>query len=143
MARIKLTPPDHFSFSTTIPVRITDINYGNHLGNDAVLSILHEARMQYLISLGYTELAFAGIGLIMSDVAIEFKLEAFYGDTLKAYVTTGEINKVGFDIYYKLERCSNNAVVALAKTGMVCFHYDTRKVVAVPEEAVKKMSSQL
>jgi acyl-CoA thioester hydrolase len=142
MARIKLTLPEHFAFSTLIPIRITDINYGNHLGNDAVLSILHEARMQYLKSLGYTELAFAGIGMIMSDVGIEFKAEAFYGDVLKAYVTTGEISTIGFDLYYKLVRSEDEAVVALAKTGMICFDYDKRKVTAVPKEAIEKLTTK-
>ena len=140
MARIKLTLPDQFSFSTLIPVRITDINYGNHLANDAVLSILHEARMQFLKSIGYTELSFGGVGLIMSDVAIEFKAEAFYGDTLKAYVTAGEISKVGFELYYELVRSEDDKIVALAKTGMICFDYSKRKVAAVPEEAVEKLS---
>ena len=46
MARIKLEMPEQFMGSFQVPVRITDINYGNHLGNDAFVSILHEARMQ-------------------------------------------------------------------------------------------------
>ena len=140
MARIKLSLPGTFNFSTQILVRISDINYGNHVGNDAILSIIHEARMQYLNSVGFTELQFAGVGLIMSDVAIEFKAEAFYGDVLKASVTAGDFSKVGFDLYYKLERSSDNAVVAVAKTGMVCFDYEKRKVVAVPIAAVRKLS---
>jgi len=141
MARIKLIAPTSFSFSTQIPVRITDLNYGNHLGNDSVLSILHEARMQYLQSLGYTELSFAGIGLIMSDVAIEFKAEAFYGDLLKAYVTAGEISRVGFDLYYKLVKSQNEEVVAIAKTGMICFNYERKKVTTLPVEASEKLSN--
>jgi acyl-CoA thioester hydrolase len=140
MARIKLTIPSSFSFSTQIPVRITDLNYGNHLANDAVLSILHEARMQYLKSLGYTELAFAGAGLIMSDVAIEFKAEAFYGDILKAFVTTEETSRAGFDLYYKLVKNDSEEVVAIAKTGMICFDYERRKVTSLPAEAVEKLS---
>lgn len=140
MARIKLAMPAKFSFSTLIPIRITDINYGNHLGNDSVLSLLHEARMQYLKSLGYTELSFAGIGLIMSDVGIEFKAEAFYGDTVKVHVTTGDIGRVGFDLYYKVVQSENETIIALAKTGMICFDYEKRKVAAVPEEAVRKLS---
>src|SRR5215204_6844433 len=115
MARIKLELPAYFSFSTFIPIRITDLNYGNHLGNDAVLSILHEARMQYLQSIGYTELSFAGLGLIMSDVAIEFKAEAFYGETLKSYITAGEVTKVGFDVFYKLVKGEKESLVAIAK----------------------------
>src|SRR5688572_28567474 len=102
MARIKLTLPSSFSFSTQLPVRITDLNYGNHVGNDAILSLIHEARMQYLKNKGYTELNLAGVGLIMSDVAIEFKAEAFYGDVLRAYVAASEFGRVGFELYYKL-----------------------------------------
>ena len=139
MARIKLTLPSNFSFSTLIPIRITDLNYGNHVGNDAILSILHEARVQYLRSFDLAELKFAGVGLIMSDVGIEFKAEAFYGDVLKAYVTANAFSKIGFDLYYKLVRGEPEEVVALAKTGMLCFDYDKRKIVAVPEKAVRTM----
>ena len=139
MARIKLTLPSNFSFSTLIPIRITDLNYGNHVGNDAILSILHEARVQYLRSFDLAELKFAGVGLIMSDVGIEFKAEAFYGDVLKAYVTANAFSKIGFDLYYKLVRGEPEEVVALAKTGMLCFDYDKRKIVAVPEQAVRTM----
>jgi hypothetical protein len=39
MARVKIDLPDKFIFKTEIPIRINDINYGGHLGNDAVLSI--------------------------------------------------------------------------------------------------------
>jgi YbgC/YbaW family acyl-CoA thioester hydrolase len=141
MARIKLTLPQIFSFSTLIPVRITDVNYGNHVGNDAILSLLHEARMQYLKNAGYTELEFAGVGLIMSDVAIEFKAEAFYGDILKAYITADDFSKVGFDLYYKLVKGEAETVVAFAKTGMICFNYDKKKVTSVPKEAYEKLNS--
>jgi acyl-CoA thioester hydrolase len=140
MARIKLTLPSTFSFSTLIPVRITDLNYGNHVGNDAVLSLIHEARMQYLVSKGYTELELAGVGLIMSDAAIEFKAEAFYGDVLKAYVTAGDFSKVGFDLYYKLVKGEEETIVAVAKTGMICFDYQKRSVTAVPKEAVSRLA---
>lgn len=138
MTRVKLTLPENFPFSTKLPVRITDINYGGHVGNDAVLSLLHEARMQYLQSMGYTELQFAGVGLIMADAVIEFKGEAFYGDVLKAYVAAGDFSRIGFDLYYKLVK-ENETLVALAKTGMVCFDYEKRKVASVPQEAIEKL----
>ena len=90
MGRIKLTMPEKFSFSCQIPVRITDINYGGHAGNDTILSLIHEARMQFLGHFGYTEMNVAGSGLIMSDVGIEFKKELFYGDQVIASVIAGE-----------------------------------------------------
>ena len=141
MARIKIETPDNFSFITYIPIRITDLNYGGHVGNDIVLSIIHEARVQFLNHHGYKELNFEGVGLIMSDVAIEFKNEIFYGDKIKAFVTTGEFSKVGFDIFYKLEKevSKKNILVAIAKTGMVCYDYQLKKIVSVPGGAVEKL----
>lgn len=141
MARIKLSLPESFSFSTTLPVRITDLNYGGHVGNDTILSLLHEARMQYLQSMGFSELDFAGVSLIMADVVIEFKAELFYGDALKAYVTAGEWSRVGFELYYELlvEKEGKEVTIAAAKTGMVCFDYGSRKVVALPQAAIDKM----
>ncbi len=134
MARIKIILPEHFKFSTTISIRITDLNYGGHVGNDTVLTLLHEARMQFLGHFNYTELEFGITSLIMSDVGIEFKSELFYGDLVKAYVTATDFGKVGFDIYYKLVNEKNERVVAVAKTGMVCYNYKNKKVVAIPEE---------
>lgn len=139
MARVKLELPESFSFSTVIPVRITDVNYGGHVGNDAVLSLIHEARQQYLRSLGYSEMDAGGASVIMSDVAIEFKSELFYGDALKVYVAAGEITRVAFELYYRLVKNKDQAVVAFAKTGMVCFDYGKKKITAVPEELVRKL----
>ena len=148
MARIKIQLPEHFSFSCNIPVRITDINYGGHAGNDTILSLIHEARMQFLQSLGYTEMQFAGVGMIMSDVAIEFKSELFYGDTVIASVAVADISKIGFDLVYKLETFRSNSnqdrderkiMVAAAKTGMICYDYDKKKMVTIPGEARQKM----
>jgi acyl-CoA thioester hydrolase len=97
--------------------------------------------MQYLQSIGLTELSFAGVGLIMSDVAIEFKGEGFYGDVITAQVAAGDFTRIGFDLYYQLTKQTEGkeVPVAYAKTGMVCFDYQNRKVAPVPEEARKLM----
>lgn len=143
MGRIKIQLPEQFSFSCELPVRITDINYGGHAGNDTILTLVHEARMQYLASLGYTEMNLAGAGLIMADAGIEFKKELFYGDRLIAYVSAGSFSKIGFSLYYKLEKINadGRAVVAIVKTGMICYDYARKKIVAVPEEALRLMQA--
>jgi len=128
--------PEHFSFTTEIPVRITDLNYGAHVGNDTILSLIHEARMQWLTKLGYTsELNIEGIGLIMADAGIEFKSELFYGEKIFASVAVAGLTKIGFDVYYKLEKGNSvdRSLIALAKTGMLCFDYQKRKLVSVPD----------
>jgi acyl-CoA thioesterase FadM len=145
MSRIKIHFPSDFYFCTTIPVRITDLNYGGHVGNDTILSIIHEARVQFLNPLGYEELNIGGVGIIMSDVAIEFKSELFYGDVIKAYVTAGEVTGAAFDLYYKLEKESNQdrAIIAIAKTGMVCYDYNKKKIVAIPAEVKSRLKKEI
>lgn len=141
MSRIKIAFPETVSFTATIPVRITDLNYGNHVGNDAVLSIMHEARVQFLSHNGYAELNCGGVGLIMSDVGIEFKKEIFYGDVLAVQIAAVNFSTVGFDLFYRILN-KENVVVALAKTGMICYNYDVKKIAAVPAEVKTKLSGE-
>ena len=84
---------------------------------------------------------FAGTGMIMADVAIEFKSELFYGDVVIAFVTAGEVSKIGFELLYKLEKEAGGKkiLVAKAKTGMICYDYEKKKIVAVPEEGKQKL----
>ena len=143
MARIKVNLPEFFPFNTSIPVRITDLNYGAHVGNDTVLSFIHEARVRFLKSFGYSELNLEGVGLIMSDVSIEFKKEIFYGDEINVAVAAMDFSRVGVDLVYKLEKPANPAatLLALAKTGMVCYNYSLKKVSGLPDAVKEKLSA--
>lgn len=134
MARIKLDLPEKFDFSTEIAVRISDINYGGHLGHDSVLSLTHEARLRLLRKYDFTEIDIDGSGLIISDVAIVYKSEAFYGETLKIEVATSDFSKYGCDFIYKITEKETGREIARAKTGIVFFDYENRKVAPVPEK---------
>jgi acyl-CoA thioesterase FadM len=144
MARLKLEIPENIIATVTIPVRITDINYGNHLGNDAFVSIIHEARMQWLQQYGYTELNIEGAGLILADLVLEFKSESFYGDYIEIAIAAGEISKVSFELYYHLctKRNDKTIILALAKTGMVCYDYTAKKVIVIPEKLQAILAKQ-
>lgn len=132
MSRTNLDLPDKFLFETAIPIRITDVNYGGHVGNDTVLTLLHEARMQFLNHYHFSEMSFGGASLIMSDVTIEFKKEMFYADAIKVFVTFSNFSKIGFDVFYKIVR-NKEEIIAVAKTGMVCYDYELKKIVRVPQ----------
>lgn len=136
MGRVKLLIPEHKIFSTEVAVRITDINYGNHVGNDAFVRLIHEARVQWLAKENYTELNIEGASLIMADLAVEYKGESFYGDILKIDIAVGEISRAGFELYYQIHvnRNENSILIAKAKTGMVCYNYVEKKVCALPEK---------
>ncbi len=133
MSRVKIELPDKFIFTTEIPIRISDINYGGHLGNDAVLAIAHEARLRFLKHHNFTELNIDGAGIIMTDAAVQYKAEAFYGDVLSVEIAVTDFTRAGCDFIYRLTNKNNNTVVAIVKTGIVFYDYGNKKVVSVPE----------
>lgn len=134
MNRVKPGLPKEFSYYTTIPIRISDINYGGHVGNDTVLTLIHEARVQFLAHHQFSEMDFGGVGLIMRDAAIEFKKEIFYGDVITVYVALSNFSKISFDVNYEMVNTVGH-IIAIAKTGMICYDYKLKKIVSVPEKA--------
>jgi len=140
MARIKLVMPEKYIFTTTIPVRITDLNYGNHLANDALLSIIHEARVQFLGDLGYSELDVDGVGIIMGDVVIIYKTQAYYGDILQIEIAVADFSRKSCDFYYRITQ-SDNKIVALAKTAIIFYDYQAAKPAPVPHAFINKITA--
>jgi acyl-CoA thioesterase FadM len=138
MARVKLQLPTNFLFRTEIPIRISDINYGGHLGNDAVLSIVHEARIQFLQHLGYSELDIEGTGIMMTDAIIVYSSEGFYGDVLIVEVGTTDFQLTQCDVVFRLTNTTTKKEVARVKTGIAFFNKQTRKISAVPDAFRKK-----
>ncbi|HZZ75767.1 MAG TPA: thioesterase family protein [Puia sp.] len=142
MARIKIDLPETFSFSTSLTVRITDLNYGGHVGNDSVLSFVHEARVRYLQALGYTEMNLEGVSLILADAALIFRNEIYYGDDLLISVQAVEFSRLGFDLIYKIEKKMADQpmiVVAIIKTTMAGFDYERKKLMSLPEKVINKL----
>lgn len=139
MARIKIDMPENYIFSTEMAVRISDINYGGHLGNEAVLSLIHEARIRFLNQYHYSELNIEGSAIIMTDSAIVYKAEGFHSDTIQIDIAVGDYSKFGCDIYYLLSNKKTAVEVAHAKTGVVFFDYEERKVQPIPAGFIDKV----
>lgn len=140
MTRIKLSVPEKSHFSTIIALRISDINYGGHLGNDAVLSLAHEARMQFLAHYGWKELDVEGCGLIQSDTGIVYKSEGYYGDQIQVEISIYDMHRCGFDMFYLMKNLTTNKVLAHVKTGMISYDYDHAKVMSLPESFKEKFT---
>ena len=134
MPRVKIELPAAWTFRTEIPVRITDVNYGQHVGNDTMLAFIQEARVQWLRALGYpSELLATPVGLILVDLAVRMKSEAAYGDRLEVQLAVSEWSKVGFELVYLLTKAGDGGEVARATTGFVFFDYTARKLAPPPE----------
>ncbi|MGI9533758.1 MAG: acyl-CoA thioesterase [Thermodesulfobacteriota bacterium] len=141
MARIKVKLPDKFIFTTEIPLRISDINYGGHLGHDIFLPITHEVRIQFLAKMGYSEMNLGGFGIVISGVVIEYIKEAFYGDDLIVNLAVDKFHKYGFDIIYQLVNKKDNAEIGRVITAIVLFDYSIRKVARLPGQVIENINN--
>jgi acyl-CoA thioesterase FadM len=133
MARIKLSLPEAFDFSTTLTVRVTDINYGGHLGNDALMGLIHEGRVRFFNHHGYTEFNAAGSSIIMVDAALVFTSEAFAGERVLIEVAACDPSRSTFDMYYRVTEEETGREVARAKTGVAFYDYEKKRLVKMPE----------
>ncbi|WP_221798360.1 acyl-CoA thioesterase [Oceanobacter mangrovi] len=132
MARVKLELPETLDFSVDLDIRVSDINYGNHLGNDRMVSLLHEARLRYLRHFDFAELDIDGLGLMVTDLVVVFRAESFIGEVLTFDIGLTDFNKYGCDVVYRVSNKDNGKLVAEAKTGIVFFDYGARKLGRIP-----------
>ncbi|TFU99938.1 thioesterase, partial [Bacillus stratosphericus] len=100
-------------------VQIGDINYGGHLSNDAALRLCHECRLRRLVLHGFSELDAGGVGLIMTDAAVE--------------MGAADVGRSGFALLYHISRESDGSSIAKVQTGTACFDYAAQKVCRLPE----------
>lgn len=133
MGRLKLELPDRFGFSTELTVRVGDINYGQHLGNDAVLAFAHEARVCWLRDKGFCESNAGGAAMIMLDAVVVYRSQAKLGDVLRIEVAAGEIGPAGCDVFYRMTQSATGAEVARVKTGLAFFDYAANRVARTPD----------
>jgi len=138
MGRVRIKLPETYHTEFPLRVRINDINYGQHLGNDAVLSMMHDIRCQLYESYGYSELNIEGLGTIMAGVSIQYVNEAFFNDELTCRVAIRDISATGFDIVYCFIRQHDSTDIAYGITNIVFYDYEQKKVVRSPEDFIKK-----
>lgn len=132
MARIQIELPEKFSFYTEIQIYLTHINMARHLDNSALIGLLSEARARYFQSLGYQELDVEGVGIVITDAALQYKSEAFHGETLVFAITPDDFNKYGCDLMWQATEKTTGREVARGKIGLIFFDYAARKPALIP-----------
>jgi acyl-CoA thioester hydrolase len=123
---------DRVDFSTSIPFRITDHNYGDHVANNVFVEYLHEGRVQLLEAFGYTEKDVAGVALIMSELHVKYTKQAFYPGELELELSVTNLRPTRFDIFYRgYDRAGD--LVLLATTEMAGLDTKTGKPIRLPD----------
>lgn len=121
-----------FHFVMPYRVRISDINYGGHVSNAAVLSFFQDGRIGYLQQLGpFSEMDIGGCGIILPEANVQYKAEMFLGEELQIGVRIAELRRSSFIMNYRIER--QGEVTAEGTTALVAFDYPQRKVRRLPD----------
>ena len=129
MPRVEIDLPETWRFTTELPIRVADLNYGNHLGNDRVLALAQEVRVQWLRSHGLGELDVGGAGIILADAAVIYRAEGRLGMVLRAELGVGEVRTRSVELLHRFTDLATGQEIARVKTGLLCFDYAARKVV--------------
>jgi len=139
MPRPILTALGHYPFSAGFVVRVGDLNYGNHLGNDGVVTLLHHARALMFRDLGYTELDFGdGVtGTVMSDLVVSYTAEAFLFDELVIESGISEVATSSFRVHQRMTR--GETQIALAEVGIAAFDFSVRKLARFPDALLDEL----
>ncbi|MBZ9559322.1 MULTISPECIES: thioesterase family protein [Modicisalibacter] len=129
----------------TFRVRIGDINYGRHLGHDAIVTLLHEARARALAALGVDEADTDGSPSVVADLTVQYRGEARWGDELLAETAVPEADGKGLPVYHRLTRVGDSRLVAVARVTLIWLAPDDGRPVAIPsslQAALARVRSQ-
>ncbi len=132
MPRVVLREQEQYEFAYNLAVQISHVNYGNHVGHDAVIAMVWEARVHLFHALGLTELDLGDgeTGIIMTDLAVTFKKEASLFEEVTVESHVDEIVGKRFRIFHRISKAGE--LIALVETGFAAFHYRIHKTVSVP-----------
>ncbi|MCC5920206.1 MAG: thioesterase family protein [Cyclobacteriaceae bacterium] len=140
MARIKINLPEKFIFQTKIQVRVTDLNYGAHVGNDTVLAYAHQCRFEYILSLGFEGEVYGidGMGIIMADAAVQYLGEMKMNENIQIDLGFADFHPYGMDMICKMTNLDQNKESARVKAGIIFFNYHEGHKILIPETFKEK-----
>lgn len=121
-------------FRTKLMVRVGDINYGGHLGNDKFLLYFHEARLHFLAELGFSEQDIGdGVSVTQVEAFIKYQGQAFFGDELEIMVWLSEFSRARFRFDYEMVRPLDGKSIATGYTVLAAFDYQRNRPERIPD----------
>jgi acyl-CoA thioester hydrolase len=111
-------------------VHFRDLDALGHVNNVVYAGWLESARIHYYMQL--LQLPLEQLGLILAELTISYKAPAYFGERLAVGVRVSSIGTKSFVMDYLIAREGDEAIIATAKTVLVCYDYKLGKTVPVP-----------
>lgn len=142
MPRLHFALPDHFRFATDVQIYISHVNYGGHLDNAQLLTLVSEARMRFFKALGYHEGNVEGYGIVVGDLGAQYRSEGFHGEVMRVELEPCDFNKYGFDLVFRMRETGTGRDVACGKVGIVFVRPEAKQVALVPPAFVERLTAR-
>ena len=144
MSRIKIEEQDAYPFRTELVVRVSDLNYGAHLGYDSLLTLAHQARLEMLSNWSVTEtdLGDGQTGIVASDAALIYRGEAFLNDVLIFEICPVKVGMVSFRLAHRVRK-KDGTDVALIEIGFAGFNYKERSPAKLPSSFTAELNEMI
>lgn len=120
-------------------VRVSDLNYANHVGYQNYFSFFQEARIAYLKQFDYSEMDIEGHGMIIGEANCRYKRELFLNDPIQVECAVTELLSKGFVMAYRITKA--NAICAEGYTKNFCYDYQAKRVIRPPAAFVRAVGA--
>jgi acyl-CoA thioester hydrolase len=129
-----------FPFIHWTDVRFRDLDSLGHVNNAVYATYLESARLAFYQAL--TGLPLEQLNLILAEITISFKAPAYYADRLGVGVRISSFGTKSFVMEYVIARAADEALIASARSVLVCYDYKQGKTIPVPDE-VRRRAAEL
>lgn len=120
-----------YNFSIPLTVRVSDLNYGNHVGHQNFFSFFQEARIAYLRQFDYSELDIGGCGMLVAEANCKYKRELYLNDAITVSCRVSKLKSKLFNMEYMISK--GDTICAEGFTVNICYDYHGKSIVRVPK----------
>ena len=124
--------PQPFTVVETLEPRFRDTDAMGHINNAVYITYLEVARQAYWRRLENSG-DYRRVPFTLVHVTCDFRSEALVRETLELHIRCAWIGGKSFAFDYEIREQTSQRLVVEAKTVQVCYDYEAKQSMAVPE----------
>lgn len=128
-----------FVFETVMRVRNTEIDVGQYLTLESLITLLAEARARFLYSKGINEINSEYQGLIVNDLQLNVISRVRAREALLFEVGIEQIAEKSGKMAIKVTRMYDGSLVAKARKGFIQYDYRSNKAISFNSDVKKAL----
>lgn len=121
------------TYTNKVIIRVSDLNYGQHLGYAQLVSLLHQTRVQFLHQYALNEFNIENTQLLIKELEVSYTNEAFLLDELKFSLSFSQKKKTTMTLQYDIFNTTRNNNTAKATETCLFISNKTKKITRTPK----------